>query len=441
MDYLYLRSSSALNNSRSYKDAYDILQKINYYSLQWAYRETYILNKAICCYYLGYLEEGLFYSEQYLLRTSKENRHLAIDNRKFYGLTPSMTEEKRVEATKTAIANFTLYPSIKSNCNGKEYFIPFANEQWKVRGNLYRSQQGFIAIIECGCGDYSRYLHLSDIFEPLGMSYLWDVPITDDSVIYYDPAIIYPMNYFNKPYDQLPPNTLVLNTTKMTEVMLTPGTKYLLRDEYDSISSALRVKGVWEEEYRKILFDRVVPGSVVLDIGAHIGYWSITLALYDQSITIHAFEPSIPTFYQLCGNLFINNITSVKAHNIALGDTNALSPLYISQDNTGNSTVVRHGLGDKLKTVEYVQVTTLDSFHLRDVSLIKIDAESSERFILRGGMKTLEANDYPPLFIEIWNAEYDGVVSFLTEIGYTIKHIANCDYLATHQKRNDTKGK
>lgn len=80
------------------------------------------------------------------------------------------------------------------------------------------------------------------------------------------------------------------------------------------------------------------------------------------------------------------------------------------------------------KNVKMVKTTTLDSFDINNVGLIKVDVEGMEEKVLRGGVGTIVRNGYPPILFELWDPEktgfdrerYDSLVNFIQGLGYEI---------------------
>lgn len=115
--------------------------------------------------------------------------------------------------------------------------------------------------------------------------------------------------------------------------------------------------------------------SVALDVGAHVGFWSMWLAL--EFAQVHAFEP-VPD-HAAC---FRRN---VKAHNVtlhehAVGSGAGVTGVNAHADNSGKSSLVK---GDA------VEVRSIDSYGLQDVALIKIDVEGYEPEVLLGAADTI----------------------------------------------------
>lgn len=122
-------------------------------------------------------------------------------------------------------------------------------------------------------------------------------------------------------------------------------------------------------------------GDVVLDIGAHIGTFSIMLNhVAKKDIKVFCFEASKETHHVLKTNVDSNNISNIEPLNMALTglDQDTLKLYYdVEQGNWGHSVV--HDFGGGFEEVENV---TLHAF-LKDkeverVKLIKFNCEGAE---------------------------------------------------------------
>lgn len=85
-------------------------------------------------------------------------------------------------------------------------------------------------------------------------------------------------------------------------------TKFLLNDGPDLIRRHLRAGKMWEAftlTLSKMLLENV-ENPVVLDIGAHLGAWSVPMEKYiaERSGKLYAFEPQRAVFYPRCGNFY-----------------------------------------------------------------------------------------------------------------------------------------
>jgi len=141
-------------------------------------------------------------------------------------------------------------------------------------------------------------------------------------------------------------------------------------------------------------------------------------------------------YYQLCGNVFANGLPNVMCENVALGDTTDGDSIsvedldYFSESvNSGNTHVGQFGS-------HVVQVNNLDDYQLDNVSLIKIDVQGYEPYVLDGAKQTILKNK-PTIFIEIEPEHLEmfgfnkwDVFNRLHELGYKVIHDHTFDYVA-----------
>ena len=142
-----------------------------------------------------------------------------------------------------------------------------------------------------------------------------------------------------------------------------------------------------------------------VDCGSHIGLWSWNLAHRFDSV--HAFEPVAAHRECFNKNLGLDhrskteNATAeqlgkmvpgvtVDLHACALGDHEGSVSIRTEPTSSGDSRI--DGDGD-------IPLKTLDSFHLEDVDLLKIDVEGTELFVLRGAEELL-AKQRPVIVVE-----------------------------------------
>ena len=172
-------------------------------------------------------------------------------------------------------------------------------------------------------------------------------------------------------------------------------------------------------------------GDVFFDIGANIGLFSLYASkIVGQKGSVIAFEPTPETYRRLLKNLKSNNCYNVKTFNIGLSDN--LGVLNFNTSNTGhdawNSFAKLNELSDS-KTIE-VEVDTLDDFiaktKISNISLVKLDVEGWEKFVLKGACKLLESPSAPPFLVEFTEENafaagyYCGeVYDYLMEFGYS----------------------
>jgi FkbM family methyltransferase len=125
----------------------------------------------------------------------------------------------------------------------------------------------------------------------------------------------------------------------------------------------------------------VRPGAVFLDLGAHVGYYSLIAAkLVGAGGKVIAVEPDPKNYARLCRNIELNGFSQIAAINKGISDSRDVLRLY--RDTTGNSGA--HAFvtgGTPIDTVD-VEVDTIDNIvqdmGLNRVDFVKVDIQGFE---------------------------------------------------------------
>ncbi len=136
--------------------------------------------------------------------------------------------------------------------------------------------------------------------------------------------------------------------------------------------------------------------DLFLDIGANVGHYSLLASGIKKCNSI-SIEPVPGTFQKLTKHLRINNLTDkVLALNIGVADKS--SSLFFSTDKGTMNRIVN---SDYKNSVE-IQVDIVDKIcHKKNVSLMKIDVEGYEKFVLEGSQSILKNNNLKAIIVEI----------------------------------------
>ena len=214
-------------------------------------------------------------------------------------------------------------------------------------------------------------------------------------------------------------------------------TQFLLFDKPDIVSNGIRHGSGWEEHLETISERFLVNtfGGSVLDIGANLGSYSVPLAQKFPNVTFHSFEPQRIIFYQLCSNVLINALQNVICHNYGISDRNdkfmAIMPDYAIETNVGAFSLDEETRENNYECatkglMEEIEVKILDEQSFNNVRLIKIDVEGLEMEVLKGALKTIEDNNFPPIIFEAWTYKpwYQerrrDLIKFVELLGYNI---------------------
>lgn len=183
---------------------------------------------------------------------------------------------------------------------------------------------------------------------------------------------------------------------------LSTGQPFFVNTEDRNLTPWIIMGGHWEPNVDLPLLTYAQPGMTILDIGAHIGYYTVKLGTKaGRSGQVMAFEPN-PKVNQVClENIKINGLAgTTRLHKFALGDKATTAKLTYSNSNMTSANL----LGDQEAdfSVE-VEVFRIDDVVPADVSvdLIKLDAEGYETHILSGAMDVLSRSPQCAIMIEL----------------------------------------
>ena len=88
------------------------------------------------------------------------------------------------------------------------------------------------------------------------------------------------------------------------------GAEILLRRSAPKIE--LRLRSVAKEPWTVKWIETFLPGDVFYDVGANVGAYSLLAAkANDGAVPVVAFEPSAPTYHDLCVNIALNGCDEI----------------------------------------------------------------------------------------------------------------------------------
>lgn len=160
---------------------------------------------------------------------------------------------------------------------------------------------------------------------------------------------------------------------------------------------------------------------IILDIGAHIGTFSILASSKVKQGRVYAIEAGQDSFNLLKINVALNNCDNVSVHHVALADKEGSIVLYHDPGSWGHSTVKRLSLSS-----ETVNSRTLSSFleenEINECHFVKLNCEGSEFPILLSTPKDV-LRKFGTLLVmyhcDLWeNNTEDDLVSHLTSSGF-----------------------
>jgi len=180
----------------------------------------------------------------------------------------------------------------------------------------------------------------------------------------------------------------------------------------DLVGVKLYQYGFFEEGLTRALIERLQPGATFVDIGAHVGYYSVLASLLvGAQGHVVSFEPTPRTRRELFANTA--GLGNVQVVPMAAWDATERLTLqdFGWRQSSFNSVVAARVDGNRRFESIEVEAVAVDDWlegHGLVPAFIKIDAESAEQRVLRGLRRTIEQH-HPILSLEIGDYDLPGV--------------------------------
>jgi FkbM family methyltransferase len=180
--------------------------------------------------------------------------------------------------------------------------------------------------------------------------------------------------------------------------------------------------GSYEYEKQKLITETITEGSVVYDIGAHVGFYTLLASeLVGPRGKVFAFEPLPRNIHYLKEHLRLNQCKNVKVIEAAVAEQNGIVSF---DDRAGNYTGHLSSEGHlEVKTVRLDGL--ISNGDIPPPDCIKIDVEGAELLVLSGA-KSILAKYYPTIFLSTHGIEvHQQCCEFLRLIGYDLQSISD----------------
>ena len=170
-------------------------------------------------------------------------------------------------------------------------------------------------------------------------------------------------------------------------------------------------------------------GDVVVDIGAHVGHYTIIASKrVGARGKVVSIEADSGNFEMLNRNIKLNKLSNIIPLNYAAYSKETKIKLYLPEVESGYTiynTIMSNRARLQDKFVE-VNANTLDNLlqlnEIRDVNWIKIDVEGAEFEVLKGAHNVLSKNKDIALLIEVHGLDnYRPVLEFLRSYNFKIE--------------------
>ena len=216
----------------------------------------------------------------------------------------------------------------------------------------------------------------------------------------------------------------------------------------EAVSTQIWRYGFFEDDVCLFLLRSLRAGMVVIDVGAHFGFFSLLASeLVGSEGRVVAVEPIPATFGRLARNVAINsphdNITAINSAAYSIRTTLSFNDYGLVYSAFNSAFGARSASSLRLHRQVSVDARTCDDLvsvlALPRVDVIKIDAESSEMHVLRGAERTIN-QFHPRIIVEVGDFDLAGVASSselvrsLLALGYRAYERSQYD-LSLHEPR------
>lgn len=181
----------------------------------------------------------------------------------------------------------------------------------------------------------------------------------------------------------------------------------------------------------------VKGNSIVFDIGANVGVWTVLLSRTCPSAKVHSFEPAPNTFDLLARNISINKCSNATVNNIAASDNDGVVEFEVPKGVSiyGRVRPEQHGVDDggrfahsDMYQVKCARLSDYCEKHkIEQIDFMKIDVEGFELQVLRGMEELLMQKKVGAIYIETMEdnhirmgSSYREFLEFFGKVGYKI---------------------
>lgn len=178
----------------------------------------------------------------------------------------------------------------------------------------------------------------------------------------------------------------------------------------------------------RLFIENIGPESVVLDIGAHLGYFTCVSGKLAHRGSVHAFEVDPKCIPLLQGNVSINNLTNCTINNCAVSDHSGVEKIPVFK--SPNPGLVINSVSSSFLEIPAIRIDDYTSKRQLLPDFIKIDVEGAEWKVLNGMHRILQQPNIK-LLIEIhvdklqqhFHIDYKTILAFLDDQHFLLNKI------------------
>lgn len=178
--------------------------------------------------------------------------------------------------------------------------------------------------------------------------------------------IIFPLLYYNL----IQKNFIIFKTRTNKTIKIRNHTTDLMA-----------LTNVWLIEEYNIPNFKIKSNDIIIDVGAHIGLFTLYASQFCSKGSIYSFEPDKENYELLLENVKLNNLQDVRSFNLAVSNSNESVKLYLNDDESGHSIFSQSSQSTMVNSISLKKV--FDDNHLKHCDFLKLDCEGAEYEIIK----------------------------------------------------------
>jgi len=207
-------------------------------------------------------------------------------------------------------------------------------------------------------------------------------------------------------------------------------------DLSDLVPRLLYFLGYYEYGLTNLIRQTLKPGDTFLDVGSHIGYYTVMSGLLvGPGGSVHSFEPIPEIYSRLQDNVALNELGNVYTNRAAVYDRDGELEIFVPHPgNTGTgSFVMQPNSSDRSILCPAIAIDSyVRAQAIKRVRLIKIDIEGAELAALHGMEELLSSSGPPdvicevvPVLLERAGSAYQEIRGFMGNLGFRARVITD----------------
>jgi len=142
----------------------------------------------------------------------------------------------------------------------------------------------------------------------------------------------------------------------------------------------MALTNVWMTNEYDIENFQIAENDTIIDIGAHIGLFSLLVSQFCKTGKIFSFEPMGDNFDLLISNLKLNHIENIHPFNFAVSKNTSNVNLFLNSDQSAHSIFSSDSESVTIQSISLQRI--LDENKISSCKLLKLDCEGAEYEII-----------------------------------------------------------